>query len=80
MAFTFFVQLLLNSLIVWIANTLFPANIVLGNANSNMTWALFHSMVMLSLIGTLAVPLFVEARNDGQGSHDCPLDGRVLGD
>jgi len=55
---TFFVSLVLNSLVILIANTLFPAQVVLGNANSNLWWAVFHSMVMLTLIGTLAVPLF----------------------
>ncbi|HBC45136.1 MAG: hypothetical protein UX08_C0003G0086 [Candidatus Collierbacteria bacterium GW2011_GWB1_45_35] len=55
---TFFVSLVLNSLVILIANALFPAQVVLGNANSNLWWAVFHSMVMLTLIGTLAVPLF----------------------
>ena len=55
---TFFVSFVLNSLVILIANTLFPAQVVLGNANSNLWWAVFHSMVMLTLIGTLAVPLF----------------------
>ena len=55
---TFFVSLVLNSLVILIANALFPAQVVLGNANSNLLWAVFHSMVMLTLIGTLAVPLF----------------------
>lgn len=58
MASTFFVSLVLNSLVILVANVLFPAQVVLGNANSNLWWAVFHSMVMLSLIGTLAVPLF----------------------
>lgn len=58
MTSTFFVSLLLNSLVILVANALFPAQVVLGNANSNLWWAVFHSMVMLSLIGTLAIPLF----------------------
>lgn len=58
MASTFFVSLLLNSLVILVANALFPAQVVLGNANSNLWWSVFHSMVMLSLVGTLAIPLF----------------------
>lgn len=58
MASTFFVSLLLNSLVIIIANALFPVQVVLGNANSNLWWSVFHSMVMLSLIVTLTVPLF----------------------
>lgn len=58
MAYVFIVQLVLNSLVLYFANRLFPAQVVLGNANSNLWWALFHSMSMLSLVGLLAVPLF----------------------
>lgn len=58
MAMIFFVQLIVNSLVVWIANMIFPNLIVLGNANSNLWWSIFHSMIMLSLVGTLFIPAF----------------------
>lgn len=58
LAKVFFVQLVLNSLVIWLANWLFPSQVVLGTAYFTLGWAVFHSMVMLSLIGTLAVPLF----------------------
>lgn len=54
----FFVQLIVNSIVIWLATNLFPNQVVLGNANSSLGWAIFHSMIMLSLIGTLAIPLF----------------------
>ena len=54
----FYVQLVLNSLVILVASALMPTSVVLGNANSNMWWALFHSMIMLSLVGSLAVPKF----------------------
>lgn len=58
LAKVFSVQLVLNSLVIWLANRLFPSQVVLGTAHFTLGWAVFHSMIMLSLIGTLVVPLF----------------------
>lgn len=58
MAVGFFVQLVINSLVIWIANMLFSDHVVLGTAYFSLGWAIFHSMLLLSLIGTLAIPLF----------------------
>ena len=58
MALGFWVLLVINSLVIWLANMIFPSLVVLGNANSSLWWSIFHSMVLLSILGTLAVPLF----------------------
>lgn len=58
LAITFLVQFALNSLVIFLASTFFPKQIVLGTAYFSYSWAIFHSMLVLSLIGTLAVPLF----------------------
>jgi hypothetical protein len=55
---TFFVQMVINSLVIWLATTVFPNQVVLGTAYFTLGWAIFHSMMALSLIGTLAIPLF----------------------
>ncbi len=58
MTMIFLVQLLLNSVVIWLANIVFPSQVVLGTAYFTLGWAIFHSMLALSLIGTLVVPLF----------------------
>lgn len=58
MAKGFFAQLIVNSIVLTIANKLFPSQVVLGTASFSFGWALFHSMLALSIIGTLCVPLF----------------------
>ncbi len=58
LAATFFVQMILNSIVIYLAGVMFPSQVVLGTMSFSFGWAIFHSMLMLSLIGTLAVPLF----------------------
>lgn len=58
MAKAFFAQLVVNSVVIVIANKLFPNNVVLGTANFSFGWSVFHSMLALSVIGTLCVPIF----------------------
>lgn len=53
----YFVLLVINSLVVVIANMLFPKMIVLGTGNISYWWAVFHSMGKLVLIGILSAPL-----------------------
>lgn len=54
----FFVQLVLNSLVIVVANMMFPRAVVLGTASFSYWWAVFHSMLIFSLLGTLAIPMF----------------------
>ncbi len=58
LAYSFFVSFAANSLVIAVANMLFPGQVVLGTANLTVAWSIFHSMMALSLIVTLAVPLF----------------------
>ncbi len=58
MAIGFFTQFIVNAIVITVATFLFPRAIVLGTANFNLGWAIFHSALILSIIGTLAVPLF----------------------
>lgn len=56
MAIGFFALLIVNSVVIWVANYFFPSFVVLGTANISLWWAVLHSMGTLALIGTLAVP------------------------
>lgn len=58
LALGFFVFLVVNVLVIWLASSIFPQNIVLGTAAFTYWWAVFHSMAPFSLVGILAIPLF----------------------
>lgn len=53
---TYFVLFIINALVIWLANILFPNNIVLGTWSISKPWAIIHSMGMLTLIDTFAIP------------------------
>lgn len=55
---SFVVLYVVNVLVLWSANYLFPMNVVLGTMSILPMWAIFHSMILLSLIGLLAIPFF----------------------
>ena len=57
---TYFILFAVNSLVVLGANALFPQNAVLGTAYITLPWAIFHSMSLLALIGTFAIPFIRE--------------------
>ncbi|MBU1088302.1 hypothetical protein KKA02_00270 [Patescibacteria group bacterium] len=53
---TYFVFFVVNSLIIWLANMLFPAQVVLGTWYISGFWAIIHSMGTLALINTFTIP------------------------
>lgn len=63
---TFFVLLLVNILVVYLANTWFPQYVVLGTQSISLWWALIHSMSVLALINTFAIP-FIRAIENKKG-------------
>ncbi len=63
---TFFVLFAVNSLVIFLANALFPQWIVLGTATFTQTWAIIHSMGLLALVDTFAIP-FVREFETGWG-------------
>lgn len=52
----FFVLFAVNSLVIFLANALFPQGVVLGTATFTQVWAIIHSMGVLALIDTFAIP------------------------
>lgn len=52
----YLVVLLANLIVLTIVNMLFPSQVVLGTFSMNTAWAAFHSMLVLSLIVTFALP------------------------
>jgi hypothetical protein len=58
---TYLVLFIISSLVIFLANLFFPYYVVLGNLNSNIVWSLIHSMGVLALITTFAIP-FVRIR------------------
>lgn len=53
----FVVLFVVNSIVVYIANLLFPSNVVLGNHMIDMWSALFMSMLVLTVINVGAIPV-----------------------
>ena len=58
---TYFLLLIVNSVVIYLANLFFPNNVVLGTMNIPMWWAILCSMGILALLGTFAVPFVREA-------------------
>lgn len=56
MVCTYFILFVINALIIWLANTLFPNNVVLGTWSISKPWAIIHSMGILALIDTFSIP------------------------
>jgi hypothetical protein len=54
---SFFILFATSSLIIFLANLLFPKDVVLGNLHITKTWAIIHSMSALALVNTLTIPL-----------------------
>lgn len=55
--YAFATMLAVNTLVLMLANNFFPNHVVLGTYSISYWWAIYHSMVKLSLIGTLVMPL-----------------------
>lgn len=60
---TYLALFLVNSLIIFFANALFPRSVVLGTACLSKTWAIIHSMGALALVNTFALPFIRESEN-----------------
>lgn len=54
----YFIVLIINSSVLWLANMMFPKMIVLGNAMLNRNWSILLSMGALALAGILTMPIF----------------------
>ena len=52
--------LVVNVLVLYLAQMWFPQYIVLGTVSLTATWALWLSMGKLALLNTLAIPFFTE--------------------
>ncbi|MFZ2199789.1 MAG: hypothetical protein WAV40_03295 [Microgenomates group bacterium] len=50
--YSFLTLMVTNVLVIFIANALFPSQVVLGSASVPFLWAIHHSMFKLSVIGT----------------------------
>jgi len=57
---TYFILFVLNGLVVLLANSLFPQQVVLGTQYITKGWAIIHSMGTLALLGTFAIPFIRE--------------------
>lgn len=60
MVATYVVLFAVNGIVLTAAYWLFPKNIVLGTISISRTWAVIHSMGMLALLNTFAVPFVRE--------------------
>lgn len=63
---TFLATLVVNALVIYLANSFFPYWVVLGTLTISLWWAVFHSMAALALIGTFAIP-FVRKYEKSRG-------------
>ncbi len=61
---TFFAGLVVNAIVIFLANLFFPYWVVLGTGTINVPWAIGHSMGVLALIGTLVLPFVREYEAD----------------
>ena len=53
---TYFVFFVINSLVIYLANTVYPQQIVLGTLHITKIWAIIHSMGTLALVNIFAIP------------------------
>ena len=57
---SYFILFVVNTLVILGANALSPTNAVLGNSAISKTWAIIHSVGILTLINTFAIPFVRE--------------------
>lgn len=58
----YLVTFTVNALVLYVANMLFPKNVVLGNMSLSMPWAIILSSGALAILGILAVPVIEYAQ------------------
>ncbi len=68
---------LVNSLVLWLANALFPNHVVLGTFTIPVGWAILHSAGKLALVGTLLIP-FINEYESRRGKPYTPRDWMVI--
>lgn len=54
---SFFTLLATNFVVLYFANLLFPREVVLGTYFLSSGWAIFHSMILLTLVDTFIIPV-----------------------
>lgn len=66
MFYTFLILFAVNSLVIMIANKLFPTHVVLGTYSISYWWALYHSIFKLTVIAVFVMPFitFYEWKNN----------------
>lgn len=57
---TFVVMLVVNSVVLYLANAFVPEMVVLGTMSMSAAWAIVHSMGTLALVDTLALPFMYQ--------------------
>lgn len=67
----------INMLILYLAHLLFPQFVVLGTMTMNIVWALLHSMGVLTLLNTFAIP-FVRELEHNRGHMFTPREWMLL--
>jgi len=57
LVYSFVTLFLTNALVLYFANLLFPKEIVLGTLYLSKGWAIYHSTLIMTVIGTLLIPI-----------------------
>jgi hypothetical protein len=57
MIYTFITMMVVNTILLSLANAVAPEHVVLGTYSISHGWAIYHSMFKLSVIATLFMPL-----------------------
>lgn len=60
MVVTYIVLFLLNSVVIYLANYIFPQYVALGTATTTKCWAIIQSMGILALVSLLVIPFVRE--------------------
>lgn len=60
MVVTYIVIFLVNSIVLLLANYIFPQFVALGTATTSKTWAIIQSMGILALVNFLVIPFVRE--------------------
>jgi hypothetical protein len=55
--YSFFTILVINLIVIFLANMFFPTSVVLGTYSLPFWWAMHNSLLVLSLIGTFVIPV-----------------------
>lgn len=70
---TFFVLFGVNAVVLFLANMVFPTQVVLGTLALSPLWAIVHSMGALALLNTFSIP-FVHVYENKRGKMFSPME------